>query len=631
MNCPNCNAGLSGTPKFCPKCGARIGANSTEPPTTRKCPQCGTENALAAKFCKTDGYRFDSGTPASAVPIAAPRQDPSPVAVAAVVPERPANKKCPQCGSENALAAKFCKTDGYRFDSATPTTAVPAAAPPPEPSPVAVAAVVPERPANKKCPQCGSENALAAKFCKTDGYRFDSATPASAIPAAVPRQDPSPAAGAAVASELTAAAPPQKPSPAPVNITAAKDSDPVTAQTGEKTTAQETPPVSPSPPIANLVICPKCGTANAAGAKFCKKDGVALLVSPTGVAGNEGLASADTERPSVARAEALPSPPVLATEPPPVQVGQVATPLPQSKPIPSSSNALIAAGIAVAVLAAGGGGYWYFAGRNAPTKEVAEAPPTSSAPSAPPASTGVGATRQTVDSAVMMILADAGLSKTIQSTTDADLVVTLYGSVASEEQRTRVLALVKSATGAAAVRDQLEVVQAANAPNEVARARSDLTPPSTPVEPQAPPFDVARVQKDLNWMLRNHGLSGVSIKVNADRSAVLRGKVSTAKEKEDAQVLVSNSPELSSVRNTIQVISEPPQPTAIIDPAKLEGDINRALRNGGVGSVTAQVADDLSVTLKGSVTSGDQKDRAFQIARRFQARGMPKDRIFVIE
>jgi osmotically-inducible protein OsmY len=112
---------------------------------------------------------------------------------------------------------------------------------------------------------------------------------------------------------------------------------------------------------------------------------------------------------------------------------------------------------------------------------------------------------------------------------------------------------------------------------------------------------------------------------------VLRGKVSTAKEKEDAQVLVSNSPELSGVRNTIQIITEPPQTAATIDPAKLEGEINRALRNGGVGSVTAQVADDLSVTLKGSVTSAEQKERAFQVARRFQAKGMPKDRIFVVE
>ena len=494
MNCPNCNAGLNGAPKFCPKCGAKIEARTVEPPATKKCPQCGAENALTAKFCKVDGYRFDSGTPASAVPAAASRQEPSLTVVAAATTET---------------------------------------------------------------------------------------------------------------------------------------FDPVTAQASEKSTLKEPPPVNPhpAPPPANLVICPKCGTANPAGAKFCKKDGVALA----GAADNMGLAREATEKTNIARAKGLRSPPILATEPPPDQVRQAATPIPGAKPKSSRSNIVIATGVVAALLAACGGGYWYLAGRNAPTKEVAEAPPTSPASSAPAASNQAVATRQTVDAGVTMILADAGFSKTIQSTTDADLVVTLHGSVTSEEQRAKVLALAKTATGVAAVRDQLEVAQAAATPNEVASARPDLAPPSIPAVPPTPSFDTARVQQDLNRQLRNSGLSGVSVKVNADRSAVLRGKVSTAKEKEDAQVLVSNSPELSGVRNTIQVIAEPPQTTATVDPAKLEGEINRALRNGGVGSVTAQVADDLSVTLKGSVTSAEQKDRAFQVARRFQARGMPKDRIFVVE
>jgi len=551
MNCPNCNAGLNGAPKFCPKCGEKIEARTVEPPATKKCPQCGSENALAAKFCKVDGYRFDSGMPTSGVPATAPRHEPSPAAVTATTSEPPATKKCPQCGSENALAAKFCKVDGYRFDSGTP---------------------------------------------------------ASAVPAAASRQEPSLTVVAAATTETF---------------------NPITAQASEESILKEPPPVNAhlAPPPANLVICPKCGTANPAGAKFCKKDGLALA----GAADNMGLAREASEKTNIARAEGLRSPPILATEPPPDQVRQAATPIPGAKPASSRSNIVIATGVVAALLAAGGGGYWYLSGRNAPTKEVAEAPPISPASPAPAASTQAMATRQTVDAGVTMILADAGFSKTIQSTTDADLVVTLHGSVASEEQRAKVLALVKTATGVAAVRDQLEVAQAATAPNEVASARPDLAPPSTPAAPPVPSFDATRVQQDLNRQLRNSGLSGVSVKVNADRSAVLRGKVSTAKEKEDAQVLVSNSPELSGVRNTIQVITEPPQTAASIDPAKLEGEINRALRNGGVGSVTAQVADDLSVTLKGSVTSAEQKDRAFQVARRFQARGMPKDRIFVVE
>lgn len=351
-----------------------------------------------------------------------------------------------------------------------------------------------------------------------------------------------------------------------------------------------------------------------------------MVVTPTGVAGNAGLASAPTENTNVARATGLPPPPILVTETPPARVRQAAPTIPQAKPASSGSNVAIVLGIVAALVAAGGGGYWYFAGRTQPTAEVAEALPTPPASPETPVPTQATPTRQTVDAGVTMILADAGFSKTIQSTTDADLVVTLYGSVTSEEQRARVLALAKAATGVAAVNDRLEVAQAAplapSGPNDA---------PIVQAAPPAPSFDAAGVQQDLNRQLRNSGLSGVSVKVNADRSAVLRGKVSTAIERVNAQVLVSNSPELSGVRNTIQVIAEPPKTAATIDPAKLEGEINRALRNGGVGSVTAQVADDLSVTLKGSVTSAEQKDRAFQVARRFQARGMPKDRIFVVE
>ena len=345
-----------------------------------------------------------------------------------------------------------------------------------------------------------------------------------------------------------------------------------------------------------------------------------------GGADSVGLADAATKKTNIARAEGLPLPPILVTEPPPAQLQQAATPIRGAKPASSRSNIVIATGIVAVLVAAGGGGYWYLTGRNAPTKAFGEAPPTSPASLAPAASIQATPTRQMVDAGVTMILADAGFSKTIQSTTDADLVVTLDGSVTSEEERAKVLALAKAATGVAAVNDRMDVAQAAllapSGPNDA---------PIVQAAPPAPSFDAAGVQQVLNRQLRSSGLSGVSVKVNADRSAVLRGKVSTAIERVNAQVLVSNSPELSGVRNTIQVIAEPPKTAATIDPAKLEGEINRALRNGGVGSVTAQVADDLSVTLKGSVTSAEQKDRAFQVARRFQARGMPKDRIFVVE
>jgi len=74
----------------------------------------------------------------------------------------------------------------------------------------------------------------------------------------------------------------------------------------------------------------------------------------------------------------------------------------------------------------------------------------------------------------------------------------------------------------------------------------------------------------------------------------------------------------------------PPQPPKI-DPAKLEGDINRALRNAGLSSVTAEVNDNLEVTLKGSVMSQYEKEKAFEITNRFKEIKRIRDKIFVIQ
>ena len=137
-----------------------------------------------------------------------------------------------------------------------------------------------------------------------------------------------------------------------------------------------------------------------------------MVVTPTGVAGNAGLASAPTENTNVARATGLPPPPILVTETPPARVRQAAPTIPQAKPASSGSNVAIVLGIVAALVAAGGGGYWYFAGRTQPTAEVAEALPTPPASPETPVPTQATPTRQTVDAGLGMILADAGFSKT---------------------------------------------------------------------------------------------------------------------------------------------------------------------------------------------------------------------------
>jgi hypothetical protein len=73
----------------------------------------------------------------------------------------------------------------------------------------------------------------------------------------------------------------------------------------------------------------------------------------------------------------------------------------------------------------------------------------------------------------------------------------------------------------------------------------------------------------------------------------------------------------------------PPQSSSL-KPAKLEGELNRALRNAGIKGITAEVGDDLIVTLKGSTGSTDDKKIAFDIARSFNGIRKVRDRIFVV-
>jgi ribosomal protein L40E len=77
------------------------------------------------------------------------------------------------------------------------------------------------------------------------------------------------------------------------------------------------------------------------------------------------------------------------------------------------------------------------------------------------------------------------------------------------------------------------------------------------------------------------------------------------------------------------VLPHPPPPPVV--KAKLEGDINRALRRSGLRGVSAVVSDDLSVVLKGSAGSAEEKNRAFVIAKNFKKAKGIRDIIFIVE
>ena|GEM_PF-2852798 len=354
--------------------------------------------------------------------------------------------------------------------------------------------------------------------------------------------------------------------------------------------------------------CPQCGTENQIGAKFCKKDGYRFddLGTPVPQSTTKTEIS-DTPPPAAVTVETLftvaPPPHAIPSEPeadkpsvdarseipspkPPDSAG-IARPQSSAEAGPgplqttqreakASSRGLVIGIVgAIAVAAAGAGGYMYWSGNRAehqqPAAVAIDTLPTTLVP-APPVDTKP----------------------------------------------------------------------------PIAESVPSVSPPQAAMAPgvgTAPKIDVTKTQQDLDQRLQSAGVGDINGSVNTDGSVNLYGTVGSKKQKDEVVRLALSQYGVERINDTgLQVASPakatnpPPQRVAVPppagltpDPAKLEGDINRALRSAGVGGVTAQVGDDFSVTLKGSATSVAEKNRAFQITRQFRGVGATKDRIFVVE
>ena len=205
MLCAACKREITDTAKFCQHCGATV-ASSTASPATKKCPQCGAENATTAKFCRVDGFRFDGAQPTATTAQAHLETAPAAAASATQLPPsglhpaRPAEEQaagsvvCPQCGTVNRPGATFCKTDGFRLADSTSVA-----------SKLALGSVA--------CPTCGTENVPGAKFCRKDGTPL--AGPAETPPPTRP-SSPQPVLRVGAGSTATSRAPIRLADPAQV-------------------------------------------------------------------------------------------------------------------------------------------------------------------------------------------------------------------------------------------------------------------------------------------------------------------------------------------------------------------------------------------------------------------------------
>ena len=536
---------------------------------------------------------------------------------------------CANCKSEIADTSKFCKICGAQIASSLHTA----------------------QPQTKTCPTCGAENSFSAKFCRVDGYRFETqGLGAAPVPGA---QSATPVTDEQRGSSATGASTASNDQPAP-DLHFAPAADPERTLAPRITSIPGPTPATAAPPASgDVVLCPSCGTPNPATAKFCRKDGTLLVTSST--------ASTAPRPETSASAMPLQQPPTKATplreRSPSQEPASAAEPLPESrrhggnvsqpKPASSKSRVAIVATATAFLIALGGGSYWYLKGRAARIGQVAETPqppvvpPTVAAglpaDQAPPPGTALppAPDSATLVPAVKQALAASGFSS-LDVSMGPDLVATLQGTVANDQERAKALAIAQSVRGVKAVNDRIQIATVTvPAPVESPPAPAETVPQEAAAPPANPSPDARAMARDLGGKLRAAGLGGVLARVGPDRTINLTGTVASAQEKNEAIRLAFSTPGSNGIRENLRIAAPPAAtanslPPTSVDPAKLEGELNRALRSGGVGGVTAQVGDDLSLTLKGS-GSAAQKETAMRIARNFKDVKRVRDQVFVVE
>ncbi|KWT82644.1 BON domain-containing protein [Candidatus Magnetominusculus xianensis] len=174
------------------------------------------------------------------------------------------------------------------------------------------------------------------------------------------------------------------------------------------------------------------------------------------------------------------------------------------------------------------------------------------------------------------------------------LAASVIGTVPSEYDRNKVLSIVKTNKDVKDIKDNLNVDATLAQPAATVQPLSPPTsPPSRPVPPTPQPAE--------------------------------------PNEQTDAPAPVQSV-------STPKPAPEParqPQPTAVIAPqpapGTLESSINSALKNAGLTKVTAEVNENLDVTLKGTVSSTRDKNKAFDTTKQVKGTKKIKDKVFVVE
>jgi osmotically-inducible protein OsmY/ribosomal protein L40E len=518
---------------------------------------------------------------------------------------------CGSCGSEVPGSPKFCNKCGAAFTAAG---AAPPAAPPG---------------ATKICPQCGAVNAATAKFCKKDGYDFDKA-PAVAAPAA-PRPQ--------VVPPPRPAAPPAPPRP------------------------QQTAPTATSQPaIPGSIACPTCGTLNPPNARFCKKDGTALGAAAAAPAAARPpvapaappprptprgieLSLADDPEPQPAPPPMAPAPPPPPPRPAPMATqpveakAKIEIPRPAPAPTPDetgvyptgvhkrprSKAAMFTVIGTVVVLAAAAVGYMYWKGI-------------------------LGNRAETVTESVLQSAREKGFDG-LTLTIAPDWTATVSGTVVGDVRRDELLGIIQKNPNIKSVTDNLTVrpgpgdleqqvgdalssrglkdVTVTVGDDLVAMLKGTVDDPALETVAvdtaravnglkdvqSAIKLSIAARQAALTAALASGGFAEAQAQIADENTVNIIGNVYSAEEKTKLIELVTATTGIATLNDTTQIIERPP----VVNPGKVEADINKALKSAGLPDIAAVVDEQLNATLVGSVTRASDRDKAMRTARKITA------------
>ncbi|MBF0320578.1 MAG: zinc ribbon domain-containing protein [Nitrospirae bacterium] len=190
------------------------------------------------------------------------------------------------------------------------------------------------------------------------------------------------------------------------------------------------------------------------------------------------------------------------------------------------------------------------------------------------------------------------------------------------------------------------------------------------------------LEKIINNSLKSQGFPGVVVSVNTAFTASIIGTVPGEYERNKVLSIVKGNKDINNIKDNLHVnpsLSQPivvtqdtppphtPTPSATptpqasaqpaptpaptpkpaaeptpappqtatppppADPQSLEGTINKGLKSAGLTNVTAEVNENLDVTLKGTVSSAKDKGKAFDVAKKAKGAKKIKDKVFVVE